>query len=195
MYILCTLFHSNYRVTLVVFTLFPVLQLHPVRSGKTLHSSPSKHGCIWHHHFWITMEASTHDGAARVVPATCPGKQEHFTVCDLSSILFLLQHLWAAMTSHVPGSTWTECTLWCVDAEVSRPHSVIRQRVSTSTHLLKLWMSLSLILLFGFHSYCLSIRKSQRRCALAENSRHWCIWCLPFIAGSTKKDSYNHIAK
>lgn len=36
---------------------------------------------------------STQEGAARVVPATCPGKQEHFTVCDLSSILFLLQHL------------------------------------------------------------------------------------------------------
>lgn len=36
---------------------------------------------------------STQDGAARVVPATCPGKQEHFTVWERSSILFLLQHL------------------------------------------------------------------------------------------------------
>lgn len=44
-------------LTFVVLTLFPVLQLHPVRSGKTLHSSPSIHGCIWHHHFWATMEA------------------------------------------------------------------------------------------------------------------------------------------
>lgn len=43
--------------TFVVLTLLPVLQLHPVRSGRTLHSSPSMHGCIWHHHFWATMEA------------------------------------------------------------------------------------------------------------------------------------------
>lgn len=40
-----------------------------------------------------------------MVPATCPGKQEHFTVWERSSILFLLQHLCAAMTSQVPGST------------------------------------------------------------------------------------------
>lgn len=41
----------------MVLTLLPVLQDHPVRSGRTLHSSPSMHGCIWHHHFWATMEA------------------------------------------------------------------------------------------------------------------------------------------
>ena len=51
---------------------------------------------------------STQDGAALVVPATCPGKQEHLTVWDLSSILFLLQHRCAAMTSQVPAFTWTE---------------------------------------------------------------------------------------
>lgn len=50
---------------------------------------------------------STQDGAARVVPATCPGKQEHLTVWDLSSILFLLQHRCAAITSQVPAFTWT----------------------------------------------------------------------------------------
>lgn len=44
-------------LTLVVLTLLPVLQDQPVRSGRTLHSSPSIHGCIWHHHFWATMEA------------------------------------------------------------------------------------------------------------------------------------------
>lgn len=48
---------------------------------------------------------STQEGAARVVPATCPGKQEHLTVCDLSSILFLLQHRWRATTSQVPVLT------------------------------------------------------------------------------------------
>lgn len=46
-------------LTLVVLTLFPVLQDHPVRSGRTLHSSPSMHGCIWHHHFWATIDAGT----------------------------------------------------------------------------------------------------------------------------------------
>lgn len=54
---------------------------------------------------------STHDGAALVVPATCPGKQEHFTVCDRSSILFLLQQRCSATTSQVPVRTW------CVAAE------------------------------------------------------------------------------
>lgn len=48
--------------TLVVFTLFPVLQLHPLRSGSTLHSSPSMQGCIWHHHFCATMEAVAAEG-------------------------------------------------------------------------------------------------------------------------------------
>lgn len=47
---------------------------------------------------------STHEGLFLVVPATFPGRQEHLTVCERSSIRFLLQHLWAAMTSHVPPS-------------------------------------------------------------------------------------------
>lgn len=51
--------HADAALTLVVLTLLPVLQDHPVRSGRTLHSSPSMHGCIWHHHFWATMEAES----------------------------------------------------------------------------------------------------------------------------------------
>lgn len=47
---------------------------------------------------------STHDGLFLVVPATFPGRQEHFTVWDRSSMRFLLQHRCAAMTSHVPPS-------------------------------------------------------------------------------------------
>lgn len=47
--------------TLVVFTLFPEEQLHPLRSGRTLHSSPSRHGCMWHHHFCSTIEATTEE--------------------------------------------------------------------------------------------------------------------------------------
>lgn len=50
--------------TLVVFTLLPLLQLHPERSGSTLHSSPSRHGSIWHHHFCSTMEAGERRGSA-----------------------------------------------------------------------------------------------------------------------------------
>lgn len=48
------------------------------------------------HRTWLAAAGyspSTQEGAARVVPATCPGKQEHFTVWERSSILFLLQHL------------------------------------------------------------------------------------------------------
>lgn len=45
---------------------------------------------------------STQEGNALVVPATCPGKQEHLTVWERSSILFLLQQRWAATTSQVP---------------------------------------------------------------------------------------------
>lgn len=57
---------------------------------------------------------STQEGLLRVVPATFPGKQEHLTVCERSSMRFLLQHRWAAITSHVPPSvdrhrdTWSE---------------------------------------------------------------------------------------
>lgn len=36
---------------------------------------------------------STHEGRFLVVPATLPGRQEHLTVCDRSSMRFLLQHL------------------------------------------------------------------------------------------------------
>lgn len=136
---------DNYRVTLVVLTLFPVLQLHPLRSGSTLHSSPSMQGCIWHHHFCATMDASTQDGAALVVPATCPGKQEHLTVWDLSSILFLLQHRCAAITSQVPAFTWTMWLL-CEDALVSCPQRDTIQTVSSSALPYMFCRSLSCIL-------------------------------------------------
>lgn len=141
---------DDYRVTLVVFTLFPVLQLHPLRSGNTLHSSPSIHGCIWHHHFCATIEASTHDGAALVVPATCPGKQEHLTVWDLSSILFLLQHRCAAMTSQVPAFTWTTWLL-CDVALVICPHRDNMQTMTSSALLHMLCRSRSRILSLWFN--------------------------------------------
>lgn len=57
-----------------------------------------------------TSSPSTQEGLLRVVPATFPGKQEHLTVWERSSIRFLLQHRWAAITSHVPPSAerWTD---------------------------------------------------------------------------------------
>lgn len=67
-------------------SLSELMSEHPLESAKT-HYLPS-----------------TQEGRFLVVPATFPGRQEHFTVCDRSSIRFLLQHLWAAITSQVPPS-------------------------------------------------------------------------------------------
>lgn len=65
-FVLCPLYSAGAAVTqtnasplltFVVFTLFPEMQDQPVRSGRTRHSSPSRHGSILHHHFWRTMDA------------------------------------------------------------------------------------------------------------------------------------------
>lgn len=72
--------------------------------------SEGEYGCKGGKQTTEYVAPSTQEGAARVVPATCPGKQEHLTVCDRSSILFLLQHRWRATTSHVPVLTW-----WAVE--------------------------------------------------------------------------------
>lgn len=55
-------------LTLVVLILFPEEHIHPELSGKVLHSSPSRHGSISHHHFPITMDAEGRqaDGARLV---------------------------------------------------------------------------------------------------------------------------------
>lgn len=129
---------------LVVLILFPVAQLQPFRSGRTLHSSPSRHGCIWHHHFCSTIEASTHDGAALVVPATCPGKQEHFTVWDLSSILFLLQQRCNATTSQVPVRTWCAAVEPSVGTDISQ--TLITSTIRSRAPLLPICVYRSLIL-------------------------------------------------
>ena len=41
----------------MVLILFPEEHIHPELSGRVLHSSPSRHGSISHHHFPITMDA------------------------------------------------------------------------------------------------------------------------------------------
>lgn len=90
---------------------------------------------------WRSVLPSTQEGAALVVPATCPGKQEHLTVCDRSSILFLLQQRWAAITSHVPAFTCTatknthtfqkNICLWMILQSASHLH---RRTCSQSFH-------------------------------------------------------------
>lgn len=115
----------------MVLILLPVAHIHPELSGSVLHSSPSRQGSISHHHFPITMEASTQEGRFLVVPATFPGRQEHLTVCDRSSIRFLLQHLWAAITSQVPPSglcrwcCWKVC--WRDPWQSSMAHALIHK--------------------------------------------------------------------
>lgn len=47
-----------WALTLVVLILFPDEHIHPELSGRVLHSSPSRHGSISHHHFPITMDAA-----------------------------------------------------------------------------------------------------------------------------------------
>lgn len=81
-------------LTFVVLTLLPVLQLHPVRSGRTLHSSPSIHGCIWHHHFWATMEAGgNRDENVRI---SIPLPFDASDVCTLDQ--FLVCFCWQPST-------------------------------------------------------------------------------------------------
>lgn len=88
-------------------TVAGVTVLHPFTLLPLNQKSVSNH---YQNHNEKPSIPSTQDGAALVVPATCPGKQEHLTVWDLSSILFLLQHRCAAITSQVPAFTWTEST-------------------------------------------------------------------------------------
>ncbi len=82
----------------------------------------------WYLWLWRCSEVrsgflpSTQEGLFRVVPATFPGKHEHLTVWERSSMRFLLQHRWAAMTSHVPPS---------VDAETHTRTSVAHMRYIT----------------------------------------------------------------
>lgn len=76
------------------------------------HLDETKHAYYaWWRWRWIPKKRcetsylpSTQEGRFLVVPATFPGRQEHLTVCDRSSMRFLLQHLCAAITSHVPPS-------------------------------------------------------------------------------------------
>lgn len=83
-------------------TVAGVTVLHPFTLLPLNQKSVSNH---YQNHNEKPSIPSTQDGAALVVPATCPGKQEHLTVWDLSSILFLLQHRCAAITSQVPAFT------------------------------------------------------------------------------------------
>lgn len=93
-----------------------------------LHLNGATFWVRWYFWLWWCCEVrsgflpSTQEGLFRVVPATFPGKHEHLTVWERSSIRFLLQHRCAAMTSHVPPS---------VDAETHTRTSVAHMRYIT----------------------------------------------------------------
>lgn len=76
---------------------------------------------------------STQEGKALVVPATCPGKHEHLTVWERSSILFLLQQRWAATTSHIP-------VLSCDDPEKEKSRGRMRS-LHPDFYICKSWSS------------------------------------------------------
>lgn len=97
--------------TLVVFTLFPEEQLHPLRSGRTLHSSPSRHGCMWHHHFCSTIEAT----------------RENKYICMLLKwtvyYVIMLQHLFFRKMLEIH---WLAASLWF--SASSEPSQEIRSQ-------------------------------------------------------------------
>lgn len=51
----------------MVLILFPEEHIHPELSGRVLHSSPSRHGSISHHHFPITIDAVEGEAQASLV--------------------------------------------------------------------------------------------------------------------------------
>lgn len=71
---------------------------------KYIYYTPQRHRWTHRERSENSYLPSTQEGRFLVVPATFPGRQEHLTVCDRSSMRFLLQHLCAAITSHVPPS-------------------------------------------------------------------------------------------
>lgn len=87
------------RLTLVVLILFPEEHIHPELSGRVLHSSPSRHGSISHHHFPITIDAveGEHRHTTEQVSLSCRHRRTH-------------NHVWM----HTQTQTW-EQTLKDVD--------------------------------------------------------------------------------
>lgn len=111
-----------FSLTLVVLTLLPVLQDQPVRSGRTLHSSPSIHGCMWHHHFWATIEAGASHGGNE-------GQQvNNWSLWQMKSIDLMkkgrnkTQHESSTITSSIIQwhSNTIQLQLTCITASVSK---------------------------------------------------------------------------
>lgn len=110
----------NIGPTLVVLTLLPVLQDHPVRSGRTLHSSPSMHGCIWHHHFWATMEAE--------------GNSTTETVIYARSLLSMHKIGLAALKTQARTRHFLQCKMaQALSVVLIAPPGLSKQSVQTST--------------------------------------------------------------
>lgn len=70
----------------MVLILFPEEHIHPELSGKVLHSSPSRHGSISHHHFPITMDAEGRqaDGGGLVCHPACIHNPSMFKTVESS---------------------------------------------------------------------------------------------------------------
>lgn len=65
----------------MVLILFPEEHIHPELSGRVLHSSPSRHGSISHHHFPITMDAG--EGEHRHVTKQVSLSHGHLVYTDV----------------------------------------------------------------------------------------------------------------
>lgn len=100
--------HSLGPLTLVVLTLLPVLQDQPVRSGRTLHSSPSKHGCIWHHHFCSTMEAEKEMGKMKYWTT------HNIVIFRVSPTVCITEHCFSKVTNLNGVSALNEQRIFCV---------------------------------------------------------------------------------
>lgn len=74
----------------MVLILFPEEHIHPELSGRVLHSSPSRHGSISHHHFPITMDAG--EGEHRYVEKKVSLSHRH--MCTHRFKYLWTQHRW-----------------------------------------------------------------------------------------------------
>lgn len=128
----------NWVPTLVVLTLLPVLQDHPVRSGRTLHSSPSMHGCIWHHHFWATMEAEGNSTTENVNQAKSLLAWHEMVPNWLQSTMLA----WKRSTDSDIFLQRTHHRLcpWCWFLHPGSPNSLFKPPLSLSSHIFFLFV-------------------------------------------------------
>lgn len=102
--------HETRGLTRVVLILLPVAHIQPELSGRVLHSSPSRHGSISHHHFPTTMEAvcaKTGDSAfarrpSPLGPVPCPSRRPALARKTVKKRL-VIHRSYSADTVMLPG--------------------------------------------------------------------------------------------